>query len=64
MAKAKLPLQKHTMNFYEGDVEELAALVPSVDVSVLIRDIIHDTIQTIKDKAGAPDSDLKVKVEL
>lgn len=52
------PLQKHTLNLFEGDMDRLAELVPSVEPSVLIRSLVRDTITRLE--GTVPD----VKVEL
>ena len=43
-AKAKEDLQKHTLNLYKGDFEELCALFPDIKPSILVREIVRDCI--------------------
>lgn len=45
-------LQKHTLNLYRGDFEELCALFPSVKPSVLVREIVRDCIKKHKEREG------------
>jgi len=52
------PLQKHTLNLFEGDWDRLAALVPSAEPSVLIRALVRDTITRLEGEVP------NVKVEL
>lgn len=48
-----LPLSKHTMNFYEGDVAKLQMLFPPrIGASKIIRDVIHNFIREIEDNAA------------
>lgn len=52
--KAEEPLQKHTLNLYEGDFEELAALYPSIKSSILVRELVRNCIlQTKSGKQSA-----------
>lgn len=62
MKKAPRPLQKHTLNLYEGDFAELGDLFPEVDTSVLIREVIQDLIA--RTKAGDPKPQLSLEVML
>ncbi len=43
MSKAE-PLQKHTLNFVEGDFDKLRRFYPDVEVSTLVREIIHNFV--------------------
>lgn len=54
MAKADAELQKHTLNFYAGDVDKLRRYYPDVEVSTLIRDIIHQFIENTEKGLPAP----------
>ena len=56
-------LQKHTLNLYKGDFEELAAIYPNVEPSKLIRELVRACINNAK--AGDPKADLTgLKLEL
>lgn len=49
----KLDLQKHTLNLYRGDFEELRMLFPKVETSTLIRELVRDCI--VRTKANDPE---------
>jgi hypothetical protein len=49
----KLDLQKHTLNLYRGDWDELRALYPNTETSTLIREIVRSCI--INTKAADPE---------
>lgn len=55
-------LQKHTMNFYKGDFDELRIIHPDIPVSVAIREIVHNHV--LASKAGLPTPAIKVNLEL
>lgn len=57
MMDEKLKLQKHTLNLYEGEFDELKTLFPAVEPSVLVRELVHDCIKNAKA------NDPQVKVE-
>lgn len=54
MPKAEHELQKHTMNFVEGDFEDLRRLYPEVEVSTLIRELVHDFVLRAKAAQESP----------
>lgn len=56
-----LDLQKHTLNLYRGDWDELRSLFPTVETSVLIRELVHSCI--VNTKAGDPERG-KIDVEV
>lgn len=62
MPKEALDLQKHTMNFYRGDMEELRTLFPTVEPTVLVRETIHDLIQ--RARANDPKAVLTERVAI
>lgn len=41
MPRAKSDLQKHTLNFYQGDFDALRRLYPAIEVTKVIREIVH-----------------------
>lgn len=43
-------LQKHTLNFYAGDIEKLARLYPEVGASVVVRRLIRKHLQDMANK--------------
>lgn len=47
-------LHKHTMNFYRGDFEKLAAFYPDLEPSVVVRRVIRDHIRMLEAKMEAP----------
>ena len=49
--KSEVPLQKHTLNLYEGDFDELCALYPAIKPSNLVRELVRNTIQRTKANA-------------
>lgn len=57
------PLHKHTLNLYAGDFERLAALLPDVKPSDLVRKLVRDFINKHESAAATP-ADLRVEVEL
>lgn len=58
-----LPLQKHTLNLYRGELDDLAALFPDIPKSVVVRYLVHDTIE--RHAAAAPKAEVKnVEVQL
>lgn len=50
--KADDDLQKHTLNLYKGDLEEVAAMLPDLKKTVVVREIVRDFIR--KHQAAAP----------
>ena len=48
MPKDEHELQKHTLNFVAGDFDELRRLYPEVEVSTLVRELIHDFVVRAK----------------
>ena len=52
------PLQKHTLNLFEGDWDRLASLIPAAEPSVIIRSLVRDTIARLEGEVP------NVKVEL
>jgi len=54
MPKDEHELQKHTMNFVAGDFEELRRLYPEVEVSALIREMVHDFVLRAKEAEETP----------
>lgn len=61
MPKEHLDLQKHTLNLYRGDWEELRVLFPDTETSVLIRELVHSCIANTK--AADPEGG-KIEVEI
>jgi len=54
------PLQKHTLSFYAGDFEKLAAFYPQIGPSVAARRIVRDHLRLLESKM-APEKALKVE---
>lgn len=63
MPRLNLDLQKHTLNLYAGDMEELRALFPKTEPSTLIRELVRDCIVRIKSgDPQMPKLNLEVKL--
>ncbi len=60
--KLRDELQKHTLNLFAGDLDELRMIAPDVEPTVLVRKIIRDFIE----RHPRPDSEAKdlAKVEV
>jgi len=54
MAKSKSNFQKHTLNFFEGDMEKLAALHPDLEPSVVVRTLVRTHIESIENAVTRP----------
>lgn len=65
--REELPLSKHTMNFYAGDIPKLQALYPArIGAAKIVRDIIHAHIRKVEEDAAQKIplvSDLEVEIE-
>ena len=61
--KADGPLRKHTLNLFDGDWEELQDIFGrDVDVSKVIREVVHDLVKKLKSKdPSAPKINIEVK---
>lgn len=53
------PLQKHTLNLFEGDWERLGDLFPQTDTSRLVRHLVRDLIDRTKGERPNVDIDLE-----
>ena len=51
---AKSPLQKVTVNLYEGDLERLGDLYPKLDKSVALRELVRSHIERVEAAVPAP----------
>ncbi len=51
--RIKADLQKHTLNLYRDDLEKLAALHPSLDKSVVVRELVRAHIEKAEQEAPA-----------
>lgn len=49
------PLQKHTLNLFEGDWQTLGDLFPRTDTSKLIRHMVRDLIDRTKGERPSVD---------
>lgn len=49
--KSDEELQKHTLNLYQGDMDELRRLFPGVEPSIIIRKLVRSCIENAR---GAP----------
>jgi len=50
--KSHEELQKHTLNLYAGDYEEIQSLYPDVGAAVVIRRLIRQFLDQIRAKGG------------
>lgn len=53
--KSEVPLQKHTLNLYAGDFEELCTIYPNIKPSNLVRELVRNTILRTKANTLPPD---------
>jgi hypothetical protein len=61
--KSVEPLRRHTLNLYDGDMEELRQLFPKEEPTILIRELVHDLIRRIKSQdPEIPRLDIKVEL--
>lgn len=56
------PLQKHTLNLFEGDFEELQALFPDIGASAAIRQLVRNAILRAKANDATNHPDVQVKL--
>lgn len=63
MPKPDYPLQKHTLNFYEGDFDRIRALWPDQEPSVIVREFIHDMLEKHESVAQSRAPDIKVALK-
>jgi len=56
----KADLQKHTLNLYAGDADELRTLYPNNDWSEIVRTLVRQHIEKVKAAAPKPEIDVKV----
>lgn len=61
--KSERPLRKHTMNFYDGDLEELRDILGAkVDTGKVIRELVHDLVKKLKSRdPTVPKLNIEVK---
>lgn len=62
MKKSEYPLRKHTLNLYDGDLEELAVLFPDLPKTEVVRELVRSTID--RHKAAAPKPNLTEQVKI
>lgn len=60
----RLDLQKHTLNLYAGDWDELRALFPGTDTSYLIRELVHACVANTKATATSDPQNINVEVKI
>lgn len=48
MSKSDIPLHKHTLNLYEGDMEELQDLYPEVGGGLIVRKLVRAHLRKVK----------------
>lgn len=63
-AKADDDLQKHTLNLYKGDMDELRTLFPDAEPTKLIRELVRGLIKQTRAQSPQALADLKIKVDL
>lgn len=56
-------LQKHTLNLFPGDYEELRALYPDTGAGAVIRRLVRHYITQVKTTGVSP-IDAKVEIEI
>jgi hypothetical protein len=59
-AKSEIPLQKKTLNLYEGQYDKLAAMYPSTDPAKSIRDILQAHIEAFERLNPTPKVEVKI----
>ena len=64
MSKTQPELQKHTLNFFAGDVDKLRRYYPDIEVSILIRQIVHDFITRTEQGMPLPPEVRGVEIKL
>jgi hypothetical protein len=58
-----LDLQKHTLNLYKGDLDELRTLFPNAEPTVIVRDLVHAAVVAERSKQPKPQiSGVEVKI--
>lgn len=57
------PLQKHTLNLWEGDYEKLRVLYPDVGAGAIIRRVVRRFIEQVEANGG-PSIDAKVEIKI
>jgi hypothetical protein len=58
------PLRKHTLNLYDGDMEELRALFPGQDSSVIVRELVRNCIREMRKREREGQPELQAGVRL
>lgn len=57
----KSEFQKHTLNFFSGDVQRLQELYPDIGASIVIRTIVRKFIEKIE-REGTTPTDVNVEL--
>lgn len=51
--KSDLPLERTTVNLFEGDLARLQALFPNVGAGIAIRRLVHDYLELVDRRVAA-----------
>lgn len=62
MRKRDEDLQKHTLNLFEGDYEELQSFYPEIGASPVIRLIVRRYLEQIRANGGSIDAKVEIKI--
>lgn len=58
--KSDIPLKKHTLNLYEGEIERLQYLHGRVGAGRIVRDLVHNYIKRVEERAATKHQDLEI----
>lgn len=48
MPKSEIPLHKHTLNLFEGDMEKLQELYPEVGGGIIVRKLVRAHLRKVQ----------------
>lgn len=55
-------LTKHTMMFYEGDLDKLRAFYPDIGAGAIVRRLVQKYIEQIEAQGGVLDAKVEIKI--
>lgn len=56
------PLQKHTLNLFEGDYEKLRSFYPDTGAGAVIRRLVEKYVKQIEATGGSLDAEVEIKI--